>query len=81
MPSAPLLDTVFFVNELVRKSSLTRSLRIPLTNIYAKGGYCAHVKLGKQNEKMWCFMVPAEEDDEDNNEEDKTEGEDKITFQ
>ncbi|KXJ60979.1 MAG: hypothetical protein AXW14_10680 [Alteromonas sp. Nap_26] len=26
---------------------MTRSLRIPLTNIYAKGGYCAHVKLGE----------------------------------
>ncbi|WDT87463.1 pepsin-like aspartic protease [Alteromonas sp. 009811495] len=26
---------------------MTRSLRIPLTNVYAKGGYCAHVKLGK----------------------------------
>ncbi|GEA08742.1 hypothetical protein KUL42_35030 [Alteromonas sp. KUL42] len=39
-------------------------------------------QIGEQNEKMWCFMVPAEEDDEDNTEEeDKTEGEDKVTLQ
>ncbi|BCO18480.1 hypothetical protein KUL152_00140 [Tenacibaculum sp. KUL152] len=28
-------------------------------------------QIGEQNEKMWCFMVPAEEDGEDNKDKDK----------
>jgi hypothetical protein len=39
-------------------------------------------QVGEQKEKMWCFMVPAEEDEEESGEEEeKTEDDNKITLQ